>query len=253
MRRDMAKVVTEAPRRGHGNPRKKWGRRLNKDEYDSDDHGPRRAPIAAHRRSAGTRRSFRTCWTFASVSAQAGRASMGQSVVRDHTHARQPSLTGQHIFDHIRWEVEQHARSALMVVCTTSGKSRHRSARRTYVHRHGASCYKPGRGFGFRGGPFLKAQEMLRAFGFRPPVRTKSGVIALTAARLGAQGLRLVHPHLPVVPERLVRVITRTDGREVPIYATAHHEREATKQASKSEIQKAQRHFKRDLLARAYE
>jgi hypothetical protein len=32
------------------------------------------------------------------------------------------------------------------------------------------------------------------------------------------------------VPEQLVRVITRTDGREVPIYATAHHEREATKQ-----------------------
>jgi hypothetical protein len=34
MRMDMAKVVTEAPRRGHRNPSKKWGRRLGKDEYD---------------------------------------------------------------------------------------------------------------------------------------------------------------------------------------------------------------------------
>ena len=33
MRKDMAKVVTEAPRRGHANPSSKWGRRLTKDEY----------------------------------------------------------------------------------------------------------------------------------------------------------------------------------------------------------------------------
>jgi hypothetical protein len=46
MRSDMAKVVTERPRRGHGNPSKKWGRRLRKNEYDAEDHGPRRAPIA---------------------------------------------------------------------------------------------------------------------------------------------------------------------------------------------------------------
>jgi hypothetical protein len=55
------------------------------------------------------------------------------------------------------------------------------------------------------------------------------------------------------VPERLVRVITRTDGREVPIYATAHHEREATKQASKKEIRNAQRLLKRDPLVPASE
>ena len=46
MRSDMAKVVTERPRRGHGNPSKKWGRRLRKNEYDAEDHGPKRAPIA---------------------------------------------------------------------------------------------------------------------------------------------------------------------------------------------------------------
>src|SRR2546430_14964904 len=91
MRDDMAKVVTESPRRGHGNPSKKWGRRLNKDEYDSDDHGSRRAP---NRRTSTVRLEregvFGRAWTAAPVSAQAGRASMGQGVVRDHTHARQP-------------------------------------------------------------------------------------------------------------------------------------------------------------------
>ena len=38
MRKDMAKVVTEAPRRGQANPSSKWGRRLTKDEYSLDDH-----------------------------------------------------------------------------------------------------------------------------------------------------------------------------------------------------------------------
>jgi hypothetical protein len=42
----MAKVVTERPRRGHGNSSKKWGRRLRENEYHAQDHGPERAPIA---------------------------------------------------------------------------------------------------------------------------------------------------------------------------------------------------------------
>ena len=49
MRRDMAKVVTEAPRRGHANPSRKWGRRLRKDEYELDDHGPTRVSSARRR------------------------------------------------------------------------------------------------------------------------------------------------------------------------------------------------------------
>lgn len=49
MRSDMAKVVTEAPRRGHANPSNKWGRRLSKDEYELDDHGPARASTARRR------------------------------------------------------------------------------------------------------------------------------------------------------------------------------------------------------------
>ena len=46
MRSDMAKVVTERPRRGHGNPSKKWGRRLQKHVYDAEDHRLTRAAIA---------------------------------------------------------------------------------------------------------------------------------------------------------------------------------------------------------------
>jgi hypothetical protein len=51
------------------------------------------------------------------------------------------------------------------------------------------------------------------------------------------------------VPEQLVRVITRRDGREVPIYGSAHYERAATKQASKKEIRDAQSLLRHDPLA----
>jgi hypothetical protein len=43
------------------------------------------------------------------------------------------------------------------------------------------------------------------------------------------------------VPEQLVRLITRSDGRDVPIYGCSRYERVATKQASKKEIREAQR------------
>lgn len=75
MRKDMAKVVTEAPRRGHANPSSKWGRRLTKDEYDLDDHGASRAPISPPPAVRLEREGiFRRARTAPSVSAQAGRA-----------------------------------------------------------------------------------------------------------------------------------------------------------------------------------
>jgi len=51
------------------------------------------------------------------------------------------------------------------------------------------------------------------------------------------------------VPEQLVRVITRSDGRAVPIYSSPHYERAATKQASKREIRDSQTLLRRDPLA----
>ena len=50
------------------------------------------------------------------------------------------------------------------------------------------------------------------------------------------------------VPEQLIRVITRSDGRDVPIYGSPHYERVATKQASKKEIRDAQTLLRRDPL-----
>lgn len=257
MRRDMAKVVTEAPRRGHGNPSKKWGRRLKKDEYDSDDHGPRRAPIAAHRQYGWNAKEFSDVLgpLRRYLRKQVGRP--WDKVWSEITHALDSrSLTGQHIFDHIRWEVEQHA------CFGADGRLYHERGSVAievlgglYVHPvTGLLYYKPERGFGFRGGPFLKAQEMLRAFGLQAST-------ADDIRRHRVDGLRVwerrdcgwfIHTYR-FVPERLVRVITRTDGREVPIYATAHHEREATKQASKKEIRNAQQLLKGDPLALASE
>ena len=51
------------------------------------------------------------------------------------------------------------------------------------------------------------------------------------------------------VPEQLVRVITRSDGHEVPIYGTPRYERVATKQASKQEIRESRRILERDPIA----
>jgi hypothetical protein len=48
-----------------------------------------------------------------------------------------------------------------------------------------------------------------------------------------------------------VRVITRSDGRDVPIYGSPHYERAGTKQASKQEIRDAQTLLHRDPLADA--
>jgi len=58
MRKDMAKVVTEGPRRGHGNSSNKWGRRLTRDEYSLDDHGASRAPIARRRQYGWDAKEF---------------------------------------------------------------------------------------------------------------------------------------------------------------------------------------------------
>jgi len=44
-------------------------------------------------------------------------------------------------------------------------------------------------------------------------------------------------------------VITRSDGRDVPIYGSPRYERAATKQASKKEIRDAQSLLRQDPLA----
>ena len=108
MRIDMAKVVTEKPRRGHGSPSKKWGRRLGKNEHDAEDHGPTRAPIARRHQYGWNAKEFSDLLgpLRRYLRKQVGRPwnNVWSEIVRS---LDSRSLSGQHIFDHIRWEVEQ--------------------------------------------------------------------------------------------------------------------------------------------------
>ncbi|MBI3264785.1 MAG: hypothetical protein HYZ58_16795 [Acidobacteria bacterium] len=256
MRHDMAKVVTERPRRGHGNSSKKWGRRLNASEFGLDDHGPTRAPI-------GRRRQYGSNWKEFSdllgplrryLRKQVGRPwNKVWSEITQNLDSR--SLTGQHIFDHIRWEVEQRP------WIDEKGRLYRKLEWGTielvdglYVHPvTRLLCYKPKRSLGSRGGPFLKAQTALRAFGIS--ASTAADIRRYRVDRERVWECRgagwFIHVYRDV-PERLVRVITRSDGREVGIYGPAHYERVATKQASKKEIRIAAGLLQRDPLAAAY-
>ena len=110
MRNDMAKVVIERPRRGHGNTSKKWGRRLGKNEYDAEDHGPTRAPIARHHQYGWNAKEFSDVlgplrrYLRKQVGRPWNKVWSEISRILDNR-----SLSGQHIFDHIQWEVTQHA------------------------------------------------------------------------------------------------------------------------------------------------
>lgn len=112
MRPDMAKVVTESPRSGHSARSEKWGGRLTKDEVlracETDDAGP--SGLIAWSR----RRNF-DCKQFSDLLGplrkylrkQAGRhwddvySELSQTLDKR-------SLTGIHIWDHIRSEVDIH-------------------------------------------------------------------------------------------------------------------------------------------------
>lgn len=148
------------------------------------------------------------------------------------------SLTGQHIFDHIAREVEQHAwigddgrvyrRRSWGVAARVDGLYVDPGTR--------LLCHAP-RSRRYHGGLFFEAQSRLRAFGV-------SAVTAGDIRRYRIDGLRLwdrrdcgwfVHTYRRV-PERLIRVLTRSDGTEVPIYSAACLERVATKQANRNEV-----------------
>jgi hypothetical protein len=253
MRKDTAKVVTEAPRRGHANPSSKWGRRLTKDEYALDDHGASRAPISRHRQYGWNAKEFSD-----SLGPLRGylRKRVGRpwnkvwSEIANALDSR--SLTGQHIFDHIRWEVEFDAWLGV------DGRLYHKRRWGTielvaglYVDPvTGLLARKPERRWVFGFGAFQRAQGALRTFGLTPSN-------AHDVQRFRIDGLRVwecrdacwfIHSYRHV-PEQLVRVITRSDGREVPIFGSAHLERVATKQASTKEIRDARALLRQDPLA----
>jgi hypothetical protein len=152
MRKDMAKVVTEAPRRGHANPSRKWGRRLTRNEYGLDDHGPTRAPMARHRQYGWNTKEFSDVLgpLRRYLRKQVGRPwDTVWSEISQTLDSR--SLTGQHILDHIRWEVEQETwigQNGRVYRKTRYGPIELVSG--LYVHPiTGIFCFKPGRRFGF--------------------------------------------------------------------------------------------------------
>src|SRR5260370_26467608 len=168
MRKDMAKVVTEAPRRGHGNPSSKWGRRLTKDEYDLDDHGATRAPISPRRQYGWKAKEFSDVLgpLRRYLRRQVGRPwDKVWSDISKTLDSR--SLTGQHIFDHIRWEVDQDAWIG------DDGRLYHKRrwgliapVNGLYVHpATGILSYKPEPRRGFRWGRFLSARAGLETLG----------------------------------------------------------------------------------------
>jgi hypothetical protein len=165
MRNDMAKVVTERPRHGHGNSSKKWGRRLGKQEYDAEDHGPTRAPIARHHQYGWNAKEFSDLLgpLRRYLRKQVGRPwnKVWSEISRTLDNR---SLSGQHIFDHIRWEVEQHARLGADGSVYHDRWSGAVAVSGLYVHPvTRLLCYAPYPNSPFRGGPFLKARAALRA------------------------------------------------------------------------------------------
>lgn len=244
MRSDMANVVTERPRRGHGNPSKKWGRRLRKDEYDAEDHGPSRAPIARRHQYGWNAKEFSDLLgpLRRYLRKQVGRPwDKVWSEITCSLDSR--SLSGQHIFDHIQWEVVRH------VWLGADGSLYHNRwpglvpVSGLYVHPStGLLCCTRESRRRYRGGPCVKARSALRAFGIDVSKAEEIRRYRVDATRVWEQrdcgwfihSYRYVHEHL-------IRVITRSDGRDVSIYAPPHYERVATKQASKKEIRAARR------------
>src|SRR5688572_27314763 len=168
MRNDMAKVVTERPRRGHGSPSKKWGRRLLPSEYELDDHGTGRAPIARCRQYSSNWKDFSDLLgpLRRYLRKQVGRPwDKVWSEIAQTLDSR--SLTGLHIFDHIRWEVEQEAWIG------EDGRLYHKRRWGSiqlvdglYIHPvTGLLCCGPESRWVSRGGAFLRASTALRRFG----------------------------------------------------------------------------------------
>jgi hypothetical protein len=252
MRRDMAKVVTERPRRGHGNRSKKWGRRLGKNEYAAEDHGPTRAPIARHHQYGWNAKEFSDLLgpLRRYLRKQVGRP--WDKVWSEIAHTLDSrSLTGQHIIHHIWWEVEQHAWLGVDGRVYRRSWSGPRRVTGLYVHPvTRLLSYSPDRPFGVGGRAFRKAQAVLCAFGLEAATATDvrcyrvDGVRAWERRDCGW----FIHTYR-YVPEKLVRVITGSDGRDVPIYGPSRYERVATKQASKNEVRQARRILDRDPLA----
>ena len=88
----------------------------------------------------------------------------------------------------------------------------------------------------------MKAQAALRAFGIDVSSAAAIGRYRVDVTRVWERRECgwFIHSYR-YLPEQLLRVIIRSDGRDVPIDGSPRYERVATKQASKKQIHHAQR------------
>lgn len=158
MRRDMAKVVTESPRVGHNRPHVKHGGRLSKDdvaqECEDDTLPGGLKPWGRHRHKdwgkefsdlLGPLRGY--------LRKQVGRpwnkiySDLSQTLNRR-------TLSGQHIWRHVQWEVELHCEvrdDGLIYKKAVTRYKQDQPVDGLYVHPvNGLLCWKPERRFRYR-------------------------------------------------------------------------------------------------------
>jgi hypothetical protein len=108
MRDDMAKVVTERPRRGHGNKsRKTTGRPIRSYDPERDYDEPTRLPVARGRQYGYDCKEFSD---LINPLRRYLRSCIGRPWKKVHselsTKLDRRSLSGSHIWQHVRWEIE---------------------------------------------------------------------------------------------------------------------------------------------------
>jgi hypothetical protein len=108
MRDDMAKVVTERPRRGHGNKsRKTTGRAIRAYDPDREYDEPTRLPVARGRQYGYDCKEFSD---LINPLRRYLRSCIGKPWAKVHSELSQKldrrSLSGSHIWDHVRLEIE---------------------------------------------------------------------------------------------------------------------------------------------------
>ena len=107
MRDDMAKVVTERPRRGHRNKSKKTGSLIRRVDPDADYDGPVRLPIARRRQYGYNAKEFSD---LINPLKRYLRSCVGRPWNKVHSELSRTldrrSVTGSHIWDHVMAEIE---------------------------------------------------------------------------------------------------------------------------------------------------
>ena len=252
MRHDMAKVVTEPPRRGHAAPSTKWGRRLGKHEHDAEDHGSTRAPIARRRQYGYNAKVFSDALPPLRryLRKQVGRPwnTVWSEITRSFDSR---SLSGGHLLDHIRAEVAHHTFLGADGRVFDGGHWGPVPVGGLFVHpRTGLLCYAPEPWRGKRTRPFNKAQAALRAFGIEIDTLTDAGRYRIDDMQVWERRDNgwFIHTYR-LVPEQLVRVVTWGDGRQIAIRTVAHYERATTAQASRKQILQARAMLERNWPA----